>query len=98
MPRKLETGSGLGIPRQLVLAELALAFLHTYRVAQEIEKVNMLATWSSEARPSVGDESDQRKMKLFKHSVHACIALVLHLALVGIEKSTYITAFWVYIP
>ena len=81
-----------------MLAELASHFPHAYRVAREIEKVNMLATWSSEARPLVGDKSHQRKMKLFKHSVHACIALVLHLALVGIEKSTFITAPWVYIP
>lgn len=44
MPGKLERESGLGIPRQLILAELASAFLWVARVAPEIEKVNELAT------------------------------------------------------
>lgn len=61
-------------------------------MAAEIEKVNVLAAWSSEALPSVGDKSDQRKMQLFKHSLYIFHALVLHLALVDIEKPMYIAA------
>lgn len=60
----------------LVVEELASTCPHACPGAPEIE---------IRGTPSAGDQFDQRKMQLLRHSLHACHAPVLQLALVGIE-------------